>query len=129
MHLDDDTLLKLSLQLVDQPELRTFEEHLQVCSDCTRRLAQIQGEVTELGAVRTETRVLPMPQKVTTKLWDRSYLRAAALLFIAIGIGTLTTWPTLKTPPIVVPCTLVKQTPADSVAHIVFSDDTEVRLF
>lgn len=129
MHLDEDTLLKLSLQILDQNELENAELHLRDCSVCAQRFSLLHGEVAELGTVRTETRVLPMPQRKRTILWNRSYLRAAALLFIGIGIGTIATWSSLKRPPIVLPCTIIKQIPADSVAHVVFSDDTEVRFF
>ncbi len=88
-HIDDDTLLKTALEILDQAEEASVRDHLSRCASCSRRLSQLQRDIGELGAVGFPTMKAPLRQKGKTVLSLR-VLRAAAVLAAGFLAGYVT---------------------------------------
>jgi len=128
MHLDADQLLKLSLDLLEADELPAVQAHLASCPECRSKLAQWDGDVKLLGSLRVSGDPIPMPRRRAVWIIESPFLRAAAVLIIVIGIGSLSVSSTLRPPAHVIPDTVAVRPLPDSVLHAVI-DGTEVRLF
>jgi predicted anti-sigma-YlaC factor YlaD len=129
MHLTDDTLLQLTLDVLEPVETAVAMAHLKECAECRERFASATNDVATIGSVRPAVTPIPLPKSVEQTVQSRSYLRAAALLLIGFGAGALFTWTAQRMPPTVTPYYYQGNTPSDSVASIVSSDATDVKRF
>jgi hypothetical protein len=87
-HLDDDTLLKLALALMEPEETSAAQAHLAACAECRARLNDLQRDMADLSSIRVEIpAAISQPQPKRTDL--ASWKIAAVLL-----IGCLAGWGT-----------------------------------
>lgn len=128
MHLSSDQLLKLPLELLEPGELPPVQSHLSLCAECRAKLAQVNADVKLMSSLQIEGDPIPLPCRRTVWFVESPFIRAAVVLMIVIGIGSLSVSPALRPPAHVIPDTVAVRTLPDSVLHAV-SDDTEVRLF
>lgn len=86
-HLNEDTLLKLALDLLEGEEKAQALSHLTECGNCREAFAKLKSEAGRLGDFEPELPEAryPLPRtKSAGKLW---LLRAAALLLIGFAGG------------------------------------------
>lgn len=86
-HLNEDILLKLSLDLLDGEEQTQALSHLAECGECREAFAKLKQDTDRLGDFAPELADIsyPLPRaKSSSKLW---LLRAAALLLIGFAGG------------------------------------------
>lgn len=129
MHLTDDTLLQLSLALLEPAETAVAMTHLKECQECRERFGRAGQDVAVLGSIRPDVAPVSQPRLPAQTLQSRSYLRAAALLLIGFGAGVVFTWSAQRMPPTVTPYYYSGSTPSDSVSAVVSTDATDVAIF
>ncbi|MCB1058620.1 MAG: hypothetical protein KDB65_00180 [Calditrichaeota bacterium] len=129
MHLTDDTLLQISLELLEPVETAVAMKHLKECQECRERFAIVGNDVSVLGSVRPDVSPIALPKLPAKTVQNRSYLRAAALLLIGFGAGVVFTWSAQRMPPTVTPYHNSGGTPSDSIASFVPTDGTDVKRF
>lgn len=86
-HIDEDTLVKLSLDTVDGKEKRILLDHLNDCSACNERYLEIRREMEILGSIETNLPPLSIPLPSSRAHRWRSYFRLAAGLVIGFVLG------------------------------------------
>jgi hypothetical protein len=89
-HLDDDTLLKSVLELLDERDKMMVREHLSQCRKCSLRFNQVGNQIKAIGSFepQIETEVHPLPPRKSTIVIP--LLRAAAFLILGFFAGYLT---------------------------------------
>jgi hypothetical protein len=89
-HLDDDTLLKSQLRLLDDRNEMQVREHLSQCKKCSLRFNQVGNQIKAIGSFepQIEAEVHPLPQRKSTIVIP--LLRAAAFLILGFLAGYFT---------------------------------------
>lgn len=89
-HLDDDTLLKSQLQLLDDRNEMQVREHLSQCEKCSLRFNQVGNQIKAIGSFepQIETEVRPLPQRKSAIVIP--LLRAVAFLILGFLAGHFT---------------------------------------
>jgi hypothetical protein len=86
-HLTEDTLLKLSLEILDTSEKISAEEHLRDCAQCRNALSMIEEGnrvISEFEPLLPDTKY-PLPRRATGReFW---WLKVAALLLAGFFAG------------------------------------------
>lgn len=86
-HIDEDTLLKKSLGILEDGEESALDEHLSVCADCTERLEQIRRDMELIGSLdpKIQRAHIPLPRKQTPRI--HAWFKVAALLILGFAGG------------------------------------------
>ena len=85
-HIDEDRLLKFTLELLDKVDSEIVSEHLKECKTCSQKYEKIMNEVDLIGSFNPdiESNIIPIPRKNSTySIW----LTRAAVLLIGFLLG------------------------------------------
>ena len=87
-HLSDDHLLRHALEAYERDDERVATTgHLAACSECRRRLEDVQADIGVIAGVQPRRRVLQVPGPRLRYTVMYSVLRAAALIIFGIVLG------------------------------------------
>ena len=86
IHVDDDTLLKSVLKLLNGPDESSAQDHLSKCSGCRKKLVELQGEVAALEHVAFTPEMIA-PPRLPRVIRRRSSAFAMAAVLVAGFIG------------------------------------------
>jgi len=89
-HLDDDTLLKFHLEMLDPSDDVRIRQHLSACRQCGERDKKVQGEVGRLSEIEMrldEVAPPPLPRRVR---FFAVAARVAAVLAVGFLAGYMT---------------------------------------
>ena len=89
-HIDNDTLLKFVLELLDDQENKRIQEHLSQCERCRATLENTQRQIDIIGSIDPEIDALHYPLPRAQHISFLPVLKAAALVLIGfvVGVGT-----------------------------------------
>jgi len=85
-HVNEDTLIREALGLLEPAEESSVRRHLSKCTQCHKLLADVEGTLDRIREVTLdlEAELPPLP---TTGSDRYRWLRVAAMLVIAFGMG------------------------------------------
>ena len=89
-HVDDDTLLKFVLEILDNPDESLVRDHLSMCTECRQKSANFQHDVAALGTVEFLHDRVAQPRMPRTTRGRLSALTAAAVLVAGFLGGYVT---------------------------------------
>jgi anti-sigma factor RsiW len=125
-HIDEDTLLKSVLEILDEPEETTVRDHLSSCAGCRQKLSELQRNIAALGAVDFPViKETPRQMAKTTPLSLR-VLRAAAVLAVGFLGGYVTAELSNPGQPIVVAQNFVPAPVAAPVTQYVSCEQVDI---
>ena len=126
-HISEDKLLELALEIIENDaERKAIEKHMQNCSQCSRRLEIIRGDIDTIAGVKGP--IIPLPAQFPRQRWHIGYtiLRIAALLVFGFAAGYAISNLAHREPANVVPSYLNLSPPADSLIGSGVCDATEI---
>jgi hypothetical protein len=115
-HLDDDTLLQLTLEILDEPEAREAEAHLASCAECRERRSRVQQHIAVIAGIRLDS-PLSVSRPPVRSNRSRSLWRVAALILVGFLAGWISSQWTNHRPVRVIPARFHIVAPADSLGR------------
>jgi anti-sigma factor RsiW len=89
-HLDDDTLLKFHLEMLDPSDDSRVREHLSACRQCREREKKIQADVGRLSEIEMHLDEAAPPPLLRRARFFTVAARAAAMLAVGFLAGYMT---------------------------------------
>ncbi len=88
-HIDEDTLLRLSLDTVEENEKKLLLDHLDGCSSCSDRFNELRRETEMLGDIDFDLPPpsVPLPPRRTVRWRAHARLAAALIAGFLLGLG------------------------------------------
>ena len=86
-HYDEDTLLKASLNVLELEESAEVMKHLETCTECRRKYAEIKKGNTIITGYEPIINKAELPLPKTRRPAKYGVLKAAAILLAGFGIG------------------------------------------
>jgi hypothetical protein len=124
IHPSDDKLLELALELFDDAETRSLQEHVSLCAECRARFERIRSNTDLLGSISPVSNAPPMPLWRARRPVLYPLLKAAALLVVGF-LGGLAAADLVRKPEVnVVPSYLIVSSPPDSITRCPVSEAT-----
>jgi anti-sigma factor RsiW len=89
-HLDDDTLLKFLLEILDGPDDSRVREHLARCERCKKRGEELQAQIRQLSRIEMQLGEVTAPPLPRRSRLLTVVTRAAAILAVGFLAGYMT---------------------------------------
>ncbi|MDP8206765.1 MAG: hypothetical protein P9L92_08900 [Candidatus Electryonea clarkiae] len=86
-HPDDDTILKLSLDLLDDDDTKNIKSHISRCDECGKKHQKATDDIELIGSFElpVKSKIIPLPRSRHHLL--RTVLKAVAILVFGFITG------------------------------------------
>ena len=89
IHPDEDSLLRLQLELIEPDEAKALQEHLAICGSCCKHYLLYEKDIEALREFSLkpihERYALPRVSQPSLNYW----WRAAAIIVVALSVGSI----------------------------------------
>ena len=124
-HVNEDTLIRLALRLLDPAEESSVRRHLGECAECQALLVDVEGTLDRIRQVAPDIEADLPPLPITGSHRYR-WVRVAAMLVIAFGMGLLASEAVDSPRPDVVRQQIIPRTPDRAPAEFVVCEEIDL---